>query len=112
MGVSLGPVVINGCYPALAGLHADPTEAAVEAATTLRPGEKKSLLGAAQFRRERMALQREQVARLAEALPLPQLRLPYLFDAELGPDQLDLLASSLLAGIEGLDAAPAAEGTA
>ena len=105
VGVSLGPVVINGCYPALAGLHADPTDAAVEVGTSLRPGEKKSLLAAAQFRRERMALQREQVARLAEALPLPQLRLPYLFDAELGPDQLDLLAASLLAGIDGIDAA-------
>ncbi len=110
VSVSLGPVVVNGYYPALTGLNADPTNAAIEAGTSLRPGERKSLLAAAQFRRERMALQREQVARLADALPLPQLRLPYLFDAELGPDQLDLLASSLLTGIDGLDAAPTPEG--
>jgi hypothetical protein len=49
-----------------------------------------------------MALQAEQVGRLADALPLPQLRLPYLFDAELGPTQLDLLADAMLAGVEGL----------
>jgi len=41
-------------------------------------------------------------SRLAEALPLAQLSLPYLFDAELGPDQLDTLATQMLDGIGGL----------
>ena len=46
-----------------------------------------------------MELQAEQTSRLADALPLPQLSLPYLFDAELGPDQLSQLADSMLTGI-------------
>lgn len=107
VGVSLGPVVVNGCYPDLAGLDAVPADAAEAAGTSLRQGEDAALEAAADFRRHRMALQREQVERLAEVLPLPQLRLPYLFDAELGPAQLEVLASALL---EGIDALPAATG--
>ncbi|QXC63620.1 hypothetical protein KSP35_17085 [Aquihabitans sp. G128] len=105
VGVSLGPVVVNGCYPELVGLEADPAAAAESAGTSLRAGEADALTAAATFRRERMALQREQLGRLADALPLPQLRLPYLFDAELGPDQLDLLAAALLDGVGALDPA-------
>jgi hypothetical protein len=47
-----------------------------------------------------MALQAEQTGRLAEALPLPQLALPYLFDAEIGPEQLRQLADAVRAGLE------------
>ena len=108
VGISLGPVVVNGCYPELPGLETSPTAAAKAAGTSLRTGEAGALSGAAAFRRERMALQAEQVQRLAEALPLPQLRLPYLFDAEIGPAQLDLLADALLGGIDDLDAAAVA----
>lgn len=103
VGVSLGPVVVNGCYPELSGLDTDPNEAAVVAGASLRPGEAASLSEAASFRRERMALQRDQVARLDEALPLPQLHLPFLFDSELGPDQLAELSDALVAGLAGLD---------
>lgn len=99
VGISLGPVVVNGVYPELPGLATDPTAAAEAAGTSLRKGEAEALEAAASFRRERMALQAEQVGRLAEALPLPQLSLPYLFDAELGPDQLEQLAASMLDGI-------------
>ena len=102
VGVSLGPVVINGLYPELPGLEVDPTVAAKETGATLRRGEASTLADAAAFRRERMALQAEQIARLAEQLPLDQLHLPYLFDAELGPEQLDELADALLAGVDGL----------
>lgn len=102
VGVSLGPVVVNGCYPELRGLAVDPDAAAGAAGVSLRPGEAESLAAAAEFRRERMTLQREQIDRLAEALPLPQLQLPYLFDAELGPEQLGLLADSFLAQIQAL----------
>ncbi len=105
VGVSLGPVVVNGCYPALPGLDVNPKTAAKEAGTSLRAGEANALAEAAAFRRERTDLQHEQVKRLADALPLPQLHLPYLFDAELGLPQLDLLAEALLAGVRGLDAA-------
>ena len=52
-------------------------------------GEAEALAAAADFRRHRVELQTEQVARLADQLPLPQLRLPFLFGAELGPAELD-----------------------
>ncbi|MGZ4708258.1 MAG: ArsA family ATPase [Acidimicrobiales bacterium] len=102
VGVSLGPVVVNGTYPEIAGLDADPALAAAEAGASLRKGEARTLADAAAFRRHRMALQAEQIDRLAELLPLPQLSLPYLFHADLGPTEVDLLAHRLLAGIGGL----------
>jgi anion-transporting ArsA/GET3 family ATPase len=103
VGVSLGPVVVNGLYDEIAGLDVDPTAAALAAATSLRPGEGESLAAAAEFRRRRMELQRDQVQRLGAQLPLPQLHLPYLFNADLGPDDLEQLARALLAGISSLD---------
>lgn len=102
VGISLGPVVVNGLYPPLPGLDVDPAAAAEAAGASLRPGEADALDAAATFRRERMELQAEQIGRLADALPLAQLSLPYLFDAELGPAQLEQLAASLLDGIGGL----------
>ena len=95
VGVSLAPVVVNGLYPALDGLDVDPAEAASAADVFLRPGEAEALAEASAFRRERMALQAEQVGRLAEALPLAQLELPFLFTTELGPGEVDVLARAL-----------------
>jgi anion-transporting ArsA/GET3 family ATPase len=106
VGVSLGPVIVNAVYRDLPGLDADPEEAAVAAGASLRPGEAKALRAAAEFRRNRMHLQHEQLARLADLLPLPQIRLPYLFNADLGPDDVDVLAREATAGIEALLALP------
>ena len=102
VGVSLGPVVVNGLYPHLDGLDVDPAAAAEAAGTTLREGEAGALKAAAEFRRRRTALQEEQLARLAEKLPLPQLRLPFLFKADLGPDDLAVLARAMQDGVEAL----------
>lgn len=95
VGVALGPVVVNGLYPDRPGLAIDPVTAAAEAGVGLQPGEAEALAAAADFRRHRVALQQEQVDRLATQLPLPQVRLPFLFGAELGPAELDLLAATL-----------------
>jgi len=102
VGVCLGPVVVNGLYPNLAGLDTDPVEAAATTGAFLHPGEAEALREAAAFRRHRMGLQAEQVARLAERLPLPQIRLPFLFTADLGPAEVDELASAFTAGVEDL----------
>ncbi len=99
VGVSLGPVVVNGLYPTIDGLDADPTEAAEAAGASLRKGEAEALAAAADFRRHRIALQAEQLARLDEGLPLPQVRLPFLFEAELDPEGLGVLADAVLAGL-------------
>ncbi len=95
VGVSLGPVVVNGVYPTVPGLDIPPAEAAATAGITLRPGDEAALSAAASFRRHRQVLQHAQVERLAELLPIPQLRLPFLFDASLGPAHVDVLADAL-----------------
>jgi anion-transporting ArsA/GET3 family ATPase len=103
VGVSLGPVVVNGVYPELAGLDVDPEHAAEAAGTSLRPGEADTLRAAGRFRQGRQTLQREQLGRLAAALPLPQLRLPFLFEADLGLTEIDRLAHVLADEVEALD---------
>ncbi|MDQ1439479.1 MAG: hypothetical protein QOK43_3108 [Acidimicrobiaceae bacterium] len=95
VGVQLAPVVVNGLYPPVDGLDADPVEAAAAADVFLRPGEAEALRDAARFRMDRTELQSEQVGRLAAALPLPQLDLPFLFTTELGLAEVDGLARAL-----------------
>jgi anion-transporting ArsA/GET3 family ATPase len=107
VGIGLGPIVVNGLYPEVAGLDADPEAVAAEADVSLRPGEASVLAEAAEFRRARMALQDSQVARLRSQLPLPQLRLPFLFTTDVGPSELDVLARALLAEIDALSGLPA-----
>lgn len=95
VGVDLAPVVVNGLYPVLDGLDADPAPAGADAAV---------LAEAAEFRRRRQELQQAQVARLAAELPLPQLQLPTVFSVDLGPPDIDLLAAALESAIEALPA--------
>jgi dethiobiotin synthetase len=106
VGIGLGPIVVNGVYPSMDGLDADPVSAAQRAGAALRDGEASALAAAAEFRRSRMALQAEQVSRLEERLPLPQLRLPFLFTTDIGPAELDQLAAALLAGVGDLAGLP------
>ena len=104
IGVGLGPVVVNGVYDDYPGLGEDPVDAAKSAGVSLRAGEAEALAAAADFRRHRVGLQAEQMERLSEQLPLPQLRLPFLFETEIGQDEVDVLARAMLANIEDLDA--------
>jgi anion-transporting ArsA/GET3 family ATPase len=109
VGIGLGPIVVNGVYPPIEGLVVDePAVAATadEADVSLRPGEAVALASAARFRLDRTALQAEQVARLQAQLPLPQLRLPFLFSAEIGRGELDDLARVMLAEIDALAGLP------
>ncbi|MBA3955884.1 MAG: ArsA family ATPase [Acidimicrobiia bacterium] len=102
VGVSLGPVVVNGLYAPLGGLGAAPAEAATEVGAQLRRGEAEALADAAAFRSQRRALQEAQLARLEGMLPMPQLHLPFLFSADLGPSHVDVLATALRDGVTGL----------
>ncbi|HEX2849001.1 MAG TPA: ArsA-related P-loop ATPase [Acidimicrobiales bacterium] len=102
VGIKLGPVVVNGLYPALDGLDADPAEAARTAGVEVTDTQIAELRAAADFRRQRQELQSVQLARLAETLPLDQLRLPFLFTPEIGPSELEVLSTALAAGIEEL----------
>jgi anion-transporting ArsA/GET3 family ATPase len=94
VGVSLGPVVVNGLYPDVA--------LDVDAAGPVADGDRVALVAAAAFRQDRVALQREQVERLGERLPLPQIHLPFLFSAGLMPADVDVLTGALVAGIGAL----------
>lgn len=105
VGVSLGPVVINGVVPHRHGLDVDPEHAAATAGVSLRPGEGDELRAAAAFRAERRALQAEQLDRLASSLPLPQLQLPFLFGGELCAAELAVLTDALLDGVAALEGA-------
>jgi anion-transporting ArsA/GET3 family ATPase len=99
VGVSLTPVVVNGMYPHRDGLSVEARAVAESAGVHLRDGEAEALDAAARFRLGREALQADQAARLAAALPLPQLRLPFLFTTSIGPDEIDVLAEALAVAV-------------
>jgi anion-transporting ArsA/GET3 family ATPase len=102
VGVSLGPVVVNGVHPVLEGLDTDPEQAAAAQEVRLFPGEAHTLAAAARFRSHRQRLQQQQAARLAADLPLPQLQLPALLSVALGPADVDVLAAALAEQIRGV----------
>ncbi|MGZ6969107.1 MAG: ArsA-related P-loop ATPase [Acidimicrobiia bacterium] len=116
-GVSLGPVVVNGCYEDLeAGSKGSPpqlgTDDAISAAAIERDAElldvfvsereARDLARAAAFRAERAAIQHHQADRLGQRLPLPQIRLPFLFTADLGMREIERLADAFTAGVGAL----------
>ena len=104
VGVALGPVVVNGCVAAARRSTATlrrPTPCAPtprarrvvldDARSTRSPA-------AAAFRAElRTPSAASSATRLAERLPLPQIRLPFLFTADVGPAEIELLADELAA---------------
>ena len=95
VGVQLGPVVVNALYPTLDGLEDSPD--GTDADANEPAGAAAALSGAARFRIERVARQREQLARLSSALALPQVHLPFLFRAGLDADDVAVLAGQLAA---------------
>jgi anion-transporting ArsA/GET3 family ATPase len=108
-GVCLGPVVVNGCYEDL------PIDGGSGAATVagvqydaevldvfVSEREARDLARAAAFRTERSAIQHHQADRLGQRLPLPQIRLPFLFTADLGLEEIEHLADAFSAGVAAL----------
>ena len=85
VGVSLGPVVVNGLYPELERPRRRPGRGGrrgrARACARARPT---SLRAAADFRRTAATSSARRSTAWPSACPLPQLHLPYLFDAELG----------------------------
>ena len=68
VGIKLGPVVVNGVLPELAGLSTGAAAAAKAAGVSLSTEERAALDDAARFRNDRQALQRAQLDRLAKEL--------------------------------------------
>ena len=112
-GVALAPIVVNGAVTDVAGLPGAPATngaiAAVQrdaalAGVAVDDTVLHGLVDAARFRVELRTRQQEQRARLAALLPLPQVELPFLFTSEIGPDETDVLADALVAGMDALPA--------
>lgn len=102
VGISLGPVIVNACYPRAPGLEVQASAAAAHAGVHLRPDLAVALDAAASFRRTREDLQQDQIERLAHELPLPRLQVPFVFAASIGPDELQILANELAAHVQAL----------
>jgi arsenite-transporting ATPase len=101
VGVKLGPVVVNA-MPGDLGLAGHTVVADAElAGVEMSAADALALEAAVHFRSERHALALEQADRLATELPLPQLRLPFLF-GEIGPAEVDTLATALAHEIEAM----------
>jgi len=105
-GVALGPVVINGCFAALpVAVSANATAILDDARACDRfvsQREADDLAHAAAFLEERRAVQHEQIQRLRERLPLPQIELPFVFKPDITRPHLDTLADAFARGIEQL----------
>ena len=102
-GVALGPVVVNGCFTPLP-VAADASSSTIldDARTSDRfvsSREAQDLAHAAAFLDERHTLQQEQIDRLRERLPLPQIELPFVFNPDITRVQLDVLADAFERGI-------------
>lgn len=95
MGIAHLPLVVNGCWPDLAGLTKSPAMAARSHGVKLSVDAKRVLESAASFGRARLARQREQLARLHASVDQPVVALPRVPTARLGPDDVGLLADAL-----------------
>ena len=103
VGLALGPVVVNSVLGAIdtldGGLDGDEADVAA-AGNGLTSEQLNDLVNASNFRRDRMALQVDQLDSLAQQLPLAQIRLPHLFTTSIGLAELKKLADAADSSIE------------
>jgi anion-transporting ArsA/GET3 family ATPase len=106
IGLTLGPLVVNGMYPdrPFDGMTSPGEVRAVaeRAGVAVGDGDVEHLARAARFLTRRRRLQVEQLRRLADRLDLPQVVLPFLFSADIGRAELEVLADALTAGVDAL----------
>ncbi len=104
MGLSLGPLVVNGLFPPRFQLGASGRGLELllgkDGGEALRRGPTAdaalaSLVDSARLGERRRALNDLQLERLLRDLPLPQIQLPFLFRSDFGPDALTELADRL-----------------
>jgi anion-transporting ArsA/GET3 family ATPase len=95
LGLALAPLVVNACWPERAGLAVSAATAAKRQSVSLPVASRRALDDAVSFGRSQLDRQRQQLARLDDALPMPRIELPRLPVARLWPAHLDLLAHAL-----------------
>jgi arsenite-transporting ATPase len=93
--LALTPVVVNACWPDRPGLALTAATAARRQGIELPAAARRALDDTNRFARDRLAVQRAQLDRLARELPLEQVRLPRLPVARLLPEHLAALAEAL-----------------
>jgi anion-transporting ArsA/GET3 family ATPase len=98
IGVTLGPVIVNGMPPDLGLAGHTTVQDALRCGLEISAPEAVALDLAAQFAGERRSLADEQANQLAARLPLAQVLLP-LIDQEIGPSQIEHLADELTTGV-------------
>jgi anion-transporting ArsA/GET3 family ATPase len=101
VGITTAVLLLNGCHERQLG-EAEEAEvlrlSAAGAGGVLGPGVRlEAALAAARRHIRRRKLTRFYEARLKKSLPLPLVRLPYLFREEIGPAEVALLAERLAA---------------
>ncbi|HVC70316.1 MAG TPA: ArsA-related P-loop ATPase [Acidimicrobiales bacterium] len=108
VGLTLGPVIVNGCLSDDPRLAEDPAAAAGAVGVTLSADQIHALAAAAAFRASRYDLQRQQRRRLGDELPLFQIQAPIVFSDTIGPREIERIADALADGVEsmGADTAP------
>ena len=97
--VALGPVVVNGVLPSLDDIDRDPAEL-IDAA--IPDAQLDTLRAAGKWWSTRYERQRAELARLADALPLPQIELPHVFGPTIGSRESIELSDALLRGVNRL----------
>ena len=105
VGVTLGPVIVNGMPPDLGLDQYSTRQDAQRGGVEITESEIEAMDAAARFASERRSLADEQATRLATRLPLPQVHLP-LVSTEIGPNQIEQLADALTASVALLPEAP------
>jgi anion-transporting ArsA/GET3 family ATPase len=98
-GVTLGPVVVNGCLAVDAGLFGETRTAARAAGVSVDEATELALESARKFSVARHELQARQIENLSSELPLPELTLPLLAADSIGPDELRRLTDALIDGV-------------
>jgi anion-transporting ArsA/GET3 family ATPase len=100
VGVRLGPVVVNGVD---LGVELPDDDAIGECLRSIDAETAMVLTEAAAFRRSRRVMEAQEMARLAEQLPLERIVLPARLVAGLGPGDIEELATLISAPTQGGD---------
>jgi len=95
VGVQLGPVVVNGVD---VGVELPSSSVASSVVADLDDATAATLTAAAEFRRSRREMERQELDRLVDRLPIPQIMLPARLVAGLTAEDVTALADGLTGG--------------
>lgn len=95
LGIALGPIVINACWPERAGLWVPVATAARASDIAVSAVDRRTLVASNRFGAARLEVQREQITRLTAATSIATVTLPRIPAPRLDADHLETLAAAL-----------------